>query len=43
MNVNSVAGVLAKQETWKLIKEFTLGKNPINVNTVAIVLAKQES
>ena len=43
MNVNSVASVLAGQETWQDMKEFTLGKSLMNVNNVASVLAKQEN
>ena len=38
MNVNDVASVLAKEETWGVMKEFTLGKSPMNVNSVASVL-----
>ena len=42
MNVNSVASVLAKQESYGFMKEFTLGKSLMNVNSVASVLAKQD-
>ena len=43
MYVNSVASVLAKQETLGHMKEFILGKSLMNVNSVASVLAKQET
>ena len=42
-NVNSVASVLAKQETYGFMKEFTLGISLSNVNSVASVLAEQET
>ena len=42
-NVNSVASVLAEQETEGFMKEFTLGKSLMNVNNVASVLAKQKT
>ena len=42
-NVNSVASVLAKQESYGFMEEFTLGKSLTNVNSVASVLAKQET
>ena len=41
MNVNSVASVLAKQETYGFMKEFTLGKSLMNVNSVASVSVLQ--
>ena len=41
-NVNSVASVLAKQDTYGFMKELTLGKSLMNVNSVASVLAKQD-
>ena len=37
-NVNSVASVLAKQESYGFMKEFTLGKSLTNVNSVGSVL-----
>ena len=43
MNVNSVASVLAKQETDRFMKEFTLGKSLMNVNSVASISVKQEA
>ena len=43
MNVNSVASVLAKQETDRFMKEFTLGKSLTNVNSVASISVKQEA
>ena len=43
MNVNNVAIVLAKQDTYVVTKEFTLGKGLMNVNSVASVLAEQET
>ena len=42
-NVNSVASVLAKPDTYGFMKEFTLGKSLTNVNSVASVSAKQET
>ena len=43
INVNSVASVLGRQESYGFMKEFTLGKSLMNVNSVASVLAKQET
>ena len=43
MKVNSVASVLAKQETDRFMKEFTLGKSLMNVNSVASISVKQEA
>ena len=43
MNVNSVGGVLAKQEPYGNMKEFTLGKSLMNVKSVASVLVRQEA
>ena len=43
MNVNSVASVLADQESEGDMKEFTLGKSLTNVSNVASVLVKQET
>ena len=40
-NVNSVASVLAKQETYGFMKEFTLGKSVMNVNSVTSVSVSQ--
>ena len=43
MNVNSVASVLAEQDTLGVMKEFTLGKSLTNVKSVASVLPSQET
>ena len=40
-NVNSVASVLAKQETYGFMKEFILGKSVMNVNSVTSVSVSQ--
>ena len=43
MSVNSVASVLAKQDTYGFMKELTLGKSLMNVNSVASVSVMQET
>ena len=43
MNVNSVARVLTKQESYRFMKEFTQGKSLMNVNIVASVLVTQDT
>ena len=43
MNVNNVVSVLAKQDTYRFTKEFTLEKSLMNVNSVTSVLGKQET
>ena len=40
--VNSVESILAKQDTYEVTKEFTLGKTLTNVNSVANVLVAQD-
>ena len=37
INVNSVASVLAKQESYGFMKEFIPEKNHMNINSVASV------
>ena len=43
LECNSVATVLAKQETRGYMRAFTLGKSCLNVNSVASVLTLQEA
>ena len=37
LNVNSVASVLVKQETYGYVKELVVGESPTNVNCLASV------
>ena len=40
MNANSVASVLAKQETYRNMKESILERSPMSANSVASVFAE---